>query len=108
MYFSICSFKCAAEWLVTFFLAMLAASLPTVEDTQASTLLSADDNWLLFAVGVVPADNLSGKLVQVRKNGFRSTILKPKSSSQENSLWHSIAPTILYHTSNCSVTREKK
>lgn len=66
----------------------LAAGLPTVEDTQVSTLLSTDDGCLLSRVGVVTTDDLSGKLIQVRKNGFRSTTLKPKSSSQEHILQH--------------------
>ena len=74
----------------------LAAGLPTVEDAQVSTLLSTDDGCLLSRVGVVTTDDLSGKLIQVRKNGFRSTTLKPKSSSQENILQHRIPSTILY------------
>lgn len=103
-----CLFKRTPEWLAMLFPDVLAARLPTVGDTQVSTLISAEGSCLLATVGVVTADHLSGKFVQVRENGFRSATLKPKSSSKGNIFWHSIAPAILYHSSNFSVTREKK
>lgn len=68
--FGTCSFKPAAEWLVAFFLDVLAASLPAVEDAQVSTLLSADDNWLLSAVGVVTADRPSTSLFRSERTAL--------------------------------------
>ena len=63
--------------------------------------VSAANDCLLSTVGVVTTDHWSGKLIQVRKNGFRAITLKLKSSSQENIQQHLIVPTILYHSSNC-------
>lgn len=85
---------------------VLAAGLPPAENTQRRALLFADDSCSLPRVGMATADNVPGKLIQVRKSDFTSTTLKPKSSSQENILQPSVAPTILCHTSNCSGTRE--
>lgn len=97
VYLGTCSFTCAPERLVT---TLCPGSEPAYSWCPGKDpALSADNSCLLSRVGVVTADKLSGELIQARKNSLRSTTLKPKTSSQENVLWHPIAPTILYHSS---------